>query len=137
MIIRRSGQKGFTLLETLVAVAILGMIGPVFLISVNSASRVSQVNAEEIQAEALIRSQLETVKHSGYLDCDPTPCYTTITDVPAQYVVSISVQIIDTPTCSDDINCNTLQEVTVAIARPSGSGGNRQVLAVSMYKAKR
>ena len=137
MIIRRSGQKGFTLLETLVAVAILGMIGPVFLISVNSASKASQVNAEEIQAEALIRTQIEPIKDAAYQHCDPTPCYATITDIPPRYSITLDVTTKDTPTCATDANCNTLQEVKVSVLRPDGFGGNRLVSAISFYKVKR
>ena len=127
--------RGVTLIEVMVAIGILGIIGPTFLGSMGTAQKATRITSAQGQAEALARSQLETIKNSAYLDCDPTPCYSTITDIPAQYNVSISVQIIDTPTCSVDSNCNTLQEVAVAISRPSG-GSELPVLVVSMYKVK-
>lgn len=133
----RLGQAGLTLMETLVAMAIFGLIAPAFLLAVSTSTRATQISDEHIQAEALARSQLETIEASSYLDCNPTPCYQVMTDLPTQYSVSLVVQTLDTPTCTTDGNCNTLQELTVTITRPTGDGGNRPVLAMSAYKVKR
>ena len=136
----RQGQKGLTLLEVLVAIGILGLVGPVFLMSIVIGFRSTEVSDAQIQAEALARTQLETIKESAYLDCNPTPCYTPIADIPSSYTISINVQALDDrdgDTCENQGNCNTLQDVTVSVFRPAGDGGNKRILTVSGYKMKR
>lgn len=132
-----SGQRGFTLVEVMVSVAILGLIGPAFLLALQTSTRTIQIVDEQIQAEAIARTQLEVIKAASYQDCDPTPCYSVIPDIPFQYLVSIDVVAIDSVDCLTDGNCNTLQQVTVTIARPTGDGPDRRVIAVSAYKMKR
>ncbi len=126
------GQRGIGLVESLIAVAILAAIGVVYVSSLTTAYRGVGLVTERIEAESLARSQLDAILASPYADS-----YTPIADIPQQYVISITVQAIDTPTCQADGNCNTLQEITVSISRPTGGGGNKPVLAVSTYKGKR
>lgn len=133
----RRGQEGLTLMETVVAVAIIGMVAPAFLLSLSTSFQSTQRTDERVQSEALIRSQLETIEASPYLDCNPTPCYQLITELPTQYSVSLDVYALDTASCVTDGTCNTLQELTVTITRPTGDGGNRFVLKMSAYKVKR
>ncbi len=137
-------QSGLTLVEVLVSLGILGLVGPAFLISMGNASRAIQGSSEAIQGEALVRSQLETIQSTAYQNCltPPTDCYTVITDIPPQYDITIDVQILDTEIegvtrdCSAQSNCNTFQEVTVTVTRPTGSG-DRAVLSVTTYKVKK
>ena len=53
------GQKGLTLIEVLVAVAVLAAIGVAFMVSMNAAYKGVGVLDEKTQAKALARSQLE------------------------------------------------------------------------------
>jgi type II secretory pathway pseudopilin PulG len=137
---RLKDQRGISLLETVIALAILGVIGVAFMISISSSTRAVQILDEQTQAEALARSQLDAILEMTYNNdpgCYPSSCYPVTGNVPSQYSVSIEVQALDTPTCVQDGNCNTLQQVTVIISRPAGGGGNRSVLSVSAYKVKR
>ena len=131
------GQAGLSLMEVFVAVAILGFVGPAFMIGLQTGSKSLRVADEQTQAEALIRTQIEPIKDAAYQHCDPTPCYATITDIPPRYSITLDVTTKDTPTCDTDANCNTLQEVKVSVLRPDGSGGTRLVRAISFYKVKR
>jgi prepilin-type N-terminal cleavage/methylation domain-containing protein len=124
------GQEGFTLIETIVAVAILAAIGVTFINAINTGYGSVRILNERTQAEALIRSQLDDIRASVYADN-----YTVAVTVPNSYSVAIAVQAIDTETCAADSNCNTLQKITVAVSR-GGSGGGRAVLSVSTYKVK-
>jgi prepilin-type N-terminal cleavage/methylation domain-containing protein len=129
------GQPGVTLIEMAVALGILGFLIPVFLFSISTGFTAVKVTDEGTQAEALARTQLEAIKGSAYLSCDPTPCYSNITGLPPQYSLSVDVQALDTPTCATDGNCNTLQKVTVSVFRP-GDGGNKLIFQISAYKVK-
>lgn len=124
------GQRGLTLIEALVAVAILGAIGVTFISAVNAGYGSLRVLDEKTQAEALIRSQLDDIRASTYADNYPVTV-----DIPYQYSVIIDVEALDTETCVADVNCNTLQKITVTVSRPI-DGGYRPVLDVSTYKVK-
>ncbi|MCH8206900.1 MAG: type II secretion system protein [Chloroflexi bacterium] len=130
------GRRGFTLIEVLVALGILGVMGSALLLAVGASSRANLVADQQIQAEALVRSQLDSVLESAYLDCDPT-CYPLIANIPPQYTMVIDVVPIDTPTCVTDENCNTLQNVTATVSRPTADGGIRPILSISTYKSQR
>ena len=129
-------QRGYTVIETLIAVGILGLIAPAVLLALSTFSHATRTHDQKSQATALARSQLETIEASPYLDCDPSPCYPTLTNLPYQYAITTDVEILDSPTCQADGNCNTLQQVTVAVSRPTSSG-SRTVLRVSAYKVRR
>ncbi len=126
----------------LIAVGILGFIGPAFVLAINTAYRANQIVDEKIQAEALARSQLDSIMAMDYNSV--SSCYTTQTcypvtgTLPGQYnVVITTTDITDPPTCSAaPPSCNTLQLVTASVSRPTGDGGSRLVLAVSVWKGE-
>ena len=126
-------QGAFSLIEVLVAVGILAAIGVTFAGAMGTAHRNVGTLDEQIQAEALIRSQLDDIKASAYQD---SGVYPVTVNVPYQYSVSINATALDTETCVADGNCNTLQKITVTVSRAS-SNGDRPVLAVSAYKVKK
>ena len=59
-------ERGFSLLETLVALAILGVAAAVFLSSLATTSKATIINEEQTLAESLVRSQVEYVKSCTY-----------------------------------------------------------------------
>lgn len=61
------GQRGFSLLEVLIAVGILGMIGVAFLNGLTTASNAVAVSQESVVAESLAKSQLEHIKTQDYI----------------------------------------------------------------------
>lgn len=135
------GQRGFTLIETLVAVAILGAVGVTFITSMYTASKGVGTMDEKTQAEALIRTQLDDIKASAYQD---TGNYTVTVTLPPQYSMSINVTA---PKCIGTAdNCTsleelvggpvtTIQEIKVTVFR-TGNGGDRPVLSIGTYKVK-
>ena len=125
-------QKGFSFIHILVALGILGIIGVAFMNAMNTAYRTIGTMNEQTQAEALARSQMEVIKNSDYAD---SGIYPVAIEIPSQYSVSVNTQVLDTPTCAADGNCNTLQEIKVSVYRGIGEG-TRPVLSVSCYKAK-
>ena len=59
-------EKGFSLVEVLVALALLGIIGAAFLGSLATASKSILIADERTTAESLARSQMENVKNQLY-----------------------------------------------------------------------
>ena len=59
-------EKGFSLLEVLLAVALLGIIVVAFLGGLATASKVSSMADERATAESLARSQMEFVRSQAY-----------------------------------------------------------------------
>ena len=59
-------QKGLTLIEVLIAIAILGMIAVPFLTALSTSSRALIIADERTTAESLVRSEMEYIKNSPY-----------------------------------------------------------------------
>ena len=83
------GQEGVSLLETVVALALLGIIGATFLGRLTTASKGTILSQEMVVAESLPRSQVEHIKSQEYVSVfnyDPeTNCYEAI-DIPPHLV---------------------------------------------------
>ena len=82
-------SPGFTLIEVLIAVALLGIIAIAFLSALTTGSAAFIVADERATAESLARSQMEYVKNQGY---DPAELggqatYLKITDIPDGYSI--------------------------------------------------
>ena len=60
-------ESGLTLIETLVALAILGAVGVAFLSGLATTSTVAMVSQERVVAESLAKSQLEYIKAQDYI----------------------------------------------------------------------
>ena len=59
-------QKGFTLIEVLIAIAILGVIAVPFLTALSTSSRALIIADERTTAESLVRSEIEYVRSQNY-----------------------------------------------------------------------
>ncbi len=59
-------QKGFTLIETLVGLAILGLLGIILLSSLAMSARSTMTNDKLSKAESLARAQLEYIQSQPY-----------------------------------------------------------------------
>jgi type II secretory pathway pseudopilin PulG len=98
-------ESGIGLVETLVAVAIIGVGAVAFLGALSTGSTAVRVQDEGTTAQALAQTQMETIKASAY---DPDgSSYTTIS-TPAGYTVSIGTN----PNIYTD---NDIQKITVTI----------------------
>lgn len=130
-------QTGLNLIEVLVAVALLGAIGTVFLTALGSVYKNVEITEEKQQAEALARSQLEYIKHLPYSE---DGAYPVTVELPPQYSMVINTSA---PTCiGTSENCtsletligssvDTIQEIKVFVYH-----GNNPVLSVACYKVK-
>ena len=60
------GDKGFTFLETIVALALLGIVAVVFLGGIGTATKATMVADEQVTSESLVRSEIEYIKDCAY-----------------------------------------------------------------------
>ena len=61
------GQRGFTLIEVLITVALMGIVFTGFLLALSTASKANLLTDTRATAESLARSQLENVKQQVYI----------------------------------------------------------------------
>ena len=61
-----AGESGTTLIEAVVALAVLGTIGVTFLSGLATTSKAAFISDEQATAESLAQSQMEWVKNAGY-----------------------------------------------------------------------
>jgi type II secretory pathway pseudopilin PulG len=116
------GQTGVGLVETLIAVAILGVTLVMLLAAISTGSRGVAITEERVTAENLARSQLEYAKSEPYLT--PPASYATVTP-PAGYTVSAGATSIPEGDSS-------IQKITVTVTRDGVT-----LLTVEDYKVDR
>jgi len=120
------GELGVTLIETLVALAILGVIGAAFLGGLTTASRATTITDERATAESLVRSEMEYVESYAYqYDATAYPVNPGLTIPEGWNLLQPSVEPVH---ATDD----GLQKVTVTAERNGVT-----VLSVEMYKVDR
>ena len=82
-----SGQRGISLLEVLVALAIFAVISVAFINGLITGNQGLEVSQERVAAESLAKSQVESIKNQDYISVlhydagDPAKRYELI-DVP-------------------------------------------------------
>jgi type II secretory pathway pseudopilin PulG len=120
---RRHGEDGVGLVETLIAVGILGLALTVLLAAVSTGSLAVTRTEERVTAENLARSQLEYTKSQGYLT--PPASYLTVTPSPGGYDVAVDAASI--PGTNSGI-----EKITVTVSRDG-----KTLLLVEDYKVNR
>lgn len=81
-------ERGFSLLETIVALAIVGTVVLATGIAMANTARVSVRSEESVTLTQLVRAQIETIQQSPFL-ADPTQ-YPTISGIPEGFSVTFS-----------------------------------------------
>ena len=78
-----NGQRGFTLMEVLIALAILAAAAVTFLVGITTSSKAVMVSQKNIAAESLAKSELEYVKSTTYCSANVTWSYELPSNPPA------------------------------------------------------
>jgi prepilin-type N-terminal cleavage/methylation domain-containing protein len=111
------GEKGMTLLETILAVAILGIISASFLAGLAATSSARVTADERASGKILAESLMEGIKKEVYA---------------ASYGITIPSDFIGYTANVTVLERNNIQDITISINRRS-----REVLTLQSYKVNR
>jgi len=114
----RGRSRGFSLIEVVIAIALIGIIAVAVLSTLSTASIALIIADKRATAESLARSQLEYVKNQPYDDINP-PQYILLPEIPAGYEIELLVDPVQTG----------LQRITAIIKH-----GDKEVIALEGYK---
>ena len=112
-------EKGFSLVEVLIALALLGIIAAAFLGGIATASKAILIADKRTTAESLARSQMEYIKNYPYDDINNPPQYEVDPElvIPDGYNIYITAVRLDPKEDGTD-NDDGIQEITVVIYHP-------------------
>jgi len=132
----RNGEAGQTLIGTIMAVAILGIVAVIFLSGLATASKATFITDEKATAESLVRSQMEYVKSQDYINfAEPDHGDYGLIITPDGYSVELMSVPIDPytgePLAGPDED-NGLQKITITIKH-----NDESVLTIDGYKVDR
>ncbi|MBI4284404.1 MAG: type II secretion system protein [Chloroflexi bacterium] len=128
-------QSGVTLLETIIAVAALGMLAVVVLSGLSAVLQARSAASERAVAVGLASNQMEKTKASPYISY-ATPDHGTYATVlaPAGYTVEVTAVPVD-PATGQSLGSgqdNGVQKITVTVSRQGG-----QPVVLHSYKVGR
>ena len=146
----QGSSRGFTLIEVLIALALVGIIAIAFLGGLTTASRAVLTADVRTTAESLARSQMEHVKAQDYIAAPDggEATYLKLTDIPDNYIIcsvnrgretdncGAGEPIIAVPwdTASNEAvaNDNDLQRIELVVKH-----GDKVVITLEGYKVER
>lgn len=112
----RRDEKGFSLIEVLLAVALAGIVGLAIPSALSSANKTTIINNERTLAESLARSQMDNIQNQTYDKSNSPPVYSTMLNIPDNYSVTISTARLD-PKADGTTSDDGLQQITVTVSQ--------------------
>lgn len=123
------GQAGFSLIEVLLAVALVGALATSVPGALAGASRATITASQHTMAETLARSQMDYIQNQAYDSANATPVYALITNIPASYGIVTPMAARLDPKGDGTANDDGLQKITVTVKY-----NDREVLTLIDYK---
>ena len=132
-------QRGFTLIEVIIAMALLGIIAIAFLGALATASKAIIIADERATAESLARSQMEDVKNQPYDDINDPPVYQPLSYIPPGYSIDITAVRLDPEgdgtVIDGEFDDDGIQKITVTVIH--NANNDKEVLTLEDYKVDR
>jgi len=141
MVFGRSGERGLTLIEALVAVALLAALGVGFLSALTTSTNATTLVEKKVDVDQLARTQLEYIKGLDYIaEADYTPGAYDINGKPLFYEDIETAGLIELPAdytivVSDPMTVDgdeDIQKITVTIQKDGAD-----LLTLDGYKVHR
>ena len=134
------GQKGLTLIEVLVAAAILAAIGVGLLNALDTNVKATQQLDEKVVATNLATAYFEAIKAWEYqVDYPQNEAPLNSITIPPQYIVNVDIQFSSDGDPNDGIDWGlytgdeTIQKITITVSRE----GDKHILTICTFKTKR
>ncbi|MBA7649922.1 hypothetical protein ES703_57721 [subsurface metagenome] len=124
-------EKGFSLIEVLVSLTLLGVIAAAFLYGLSTGLKSVLLSEERVAGESLAKSQVEDIKAQDYIpvaDYNPLKSYELI-DIPAKLAAAGYDVKINPPEIISGAEAYELQIITVVVRR-----SGKVILAISFYR---
>jgi prepilin-type N-terminal cleavage/methylation domain-containing protein len=121
-------ERGMTLVEVLIALGILSAVAVVFLAAMSTSTKAVIVGQEQVSAEGLAKSQMESIQQQAYR---ADGLYTKLSQIPAGYAIPQPTVVRLDPQQDHTGNDQGLQKIIVTITH-----GGKTVFTLEGYKCK-
>jgi type II secretory pathway pseudopilin PulG len=109
-----ASQKGFAVIETLIATAVIGLIAVGVLMSLATSAKSTIVSDSQTTAESLARAQIEYILQQPYDTDNYTPAYSLLSNIPSGYSINAIATNLD-PRGDGSDNNDGLQKIIVTV----------------------
>jgi type II secretory pathway pseudopilin PulG len=107
-------EKGFAVIETLIATAVIGLISVGILMSLSTSAKSTVVSETQTTAESLARAQMEYILQQPYDSDNHTPAYSLLSSIPSGYSINATATNLD-PRGDGTDNNDGLQKIAVSV----------------------
>jgi type II secretory pathway pseudopilin PulG len=111
---RPGDETGFSLLEVLLVMGLVGLMGIVVPSSLSTANKLTFKSNERTIAENLARSQMDYVQAQSYDSINNPPAYNILSNIPATYSIAQTTARLDPKEDGTDLD-DGLQRITVTV----------------------
>ncbi len=127
----KKGEKGFTVIEVLVSLAVFSIIVVIVFMSLGISAKSIMISDEQTTAESLARSQMEYVLEQPYNSANNPPLYSVLSDIPIGYIVTPLATRLD-PKNDGTSNDDGIQKIMVTVKRD-----NKILFSLTDYKVNK
>ena len=128
-LVYKKGEKGFSLIEIMVAMALVGILGTAVPGALSTAHKTTIFSNEYTMAESLARSQMDHIQNQTYDRTGNPPVYTVLANLPDGYSVITPMAARLDPKGDGTANDDGLQQITVTVKH-----GTKSVYTLKDFK---